>query len=38
MDVLHNKMMAMNARADMIFAAAERGDTVSKRIGLSNDY
>jgi hypothetical protein len=38
MDVLHNKMMRAQAKGEMSLEAAFRGDTVSKRIGLSNEY
>lgn len=38
MNVLHNKMMTMNAKADMSLAAAARGETVSKKIGLDPAY
>src|SRR5438067_6039634 len=38
MDHLHNKMMTMNAKADISLEAAARGDTVAKRIGLETEY
>jgi hypothetical protein len=38
MDRLHNKMMAMTARADQSLEALSHGETVSKRIGLDQNY
>src|SRR5688572_20580425 len=38
MDALHNRMMIMNEKADRSIAAAQRGDTVAKRIGLETNY
>lgn len=38
MNALHNKMMHINAKGEAIMAAAERGDTQSKRIGLVSTY
>jgi len=38
MEHLHNRMMKINAKGSVIEAQLDRGETVSKKLGLSENY